>query len=245
MRWRERMNTTRRPLWEPLGQGKISDRIAQQILVLVAEEQLRTGDRLPAERELAALLRVSRPSLREAVRSLQAQGHLEVRHGSGVFVAEPHAARELRAAVVHQQLTMDELFAMREVLELPAAAWAAEHRDAEKIDVVRRACDVLVAAGTEPRADFAKMRALDTAFHLSIVAAAGNRFLQQTAGVLHDMLTAGMQTTLQVPGRLTASRLEHERIVAALVAGDPENARRAARDHIKAAHAAASSGIDT
>lgn len=230
-------------MWEPLGQGKVSDRIAQQILVLIAEEQLRSGDRLPAERELAALLGVSRPSLREAVRSLQAQGHLDVRHGSGVFVAEPHTARELRAAVVHQQVTVDELFAMREVLELPAASWAAELHDTDKLEVVQRAFDVLVAAAAERRVDFEKMRALDTAFHLSIVDAAGNRFLKQTAGVLHDMLTAGMQTTLRVPGRLEASKREHDRIVAALARGDAAAARRAAQDHIRGAHAAALSRL--
>lgn len=237
------MGASRKPLWEPLGREKVSDRIAQQILVLIAEEQLRPSDRLPAERELAKLLQVSRPSLREAVRSLQAQGHLEVRHGSGVFVAEPHTARELRAAVVQQQLTVDELFAMREVLELPAAGWAAERHHPGKLELVQRAYDVLVAAADQPRPDFEKLRDLDTAFHLSIVDAAGNRFLEQTAGVLHDMLTAGIQTTLLVPGRFAASRREHERIVAALVAADPDGARRAVRDHIRAAYAAALSRL--
>lgn len=237
------MDATKRPLWEPLGQGRVSDRIAQQILVLIAEERLRPGDRLPAERELAGLLGVSRPSLREAVRSLQAQGHLEVRHGSGVFVAEPHTARELRAAVIQQQVTIDELFAMREVLELPAAAWAAQRGDPDSLDLVTRAYDTLVKAADEPRIDIEKLRALDTAFHLSIVEAAGNRFLQQTAGVLHDMLTAGMQTTLRVPGRLAASRREHQRILLALVDGDAEAARSAAREHIGNAHEAALSRL--
>ncbi|MQA83386.1 MAG: FCD domain-containing protein [Streptosporangiales bacterium] len=230
--------------WEPLGQGKVTDRIAQQILLLIAREQLRPGDRLPAERELATVLEVSRPSLREAVRSLQAQGHLEVRHGSGVFVAEPHTVRELRAAVLQQQLSLDELFAMREVLELPAAVWAAERRDADKLDAVRGAYEALVAAAEEPDIDLQRLRALDTAFHLSIVDAAGNRFLEQTAGVLHDMLAAGMRTTMWVPGRLETSQREHERILVALLAGDAAAARRAARRHIRAAHIAGLSRIE-
>lgn len=238
------MDTTGRPLWERLGQGKITDRIAEQIVLLIRHERLRPGDRLPPERELATVLGVSRPSLREAVRSLQAQGHLEVRRGTGVFVAEPHTARELRAAVFQQQLSLDELFAMREVLELPAAAWAAERRDADKLGSVRRAYQALVSAAEEPGVELERLRKLDTTFHLSIVDAAGNRFLEQTAGVLHDMLTAGMRTTLGVPGRLEASREEHERIVTALFAGDAAAARRAARRHIRAAHAAALARIE-
>jgi hypothetical protein len=69
--------------------------------------------------------------------------------------------------------------------------------------------------------DFDELRKLDMAFHLSIVAAAGNRFLEQTQGVLHTILAEGMETTLTVPGRLAKSRRDHTKIMRAILAGDP------------------------
>jgi GntR family transcriptional repressor for pyruvate dehydrogenase complex len=79
-------------MWEPIGHGgSLSDRIERQIIDLVGTEALTPGDRLPSERDLAALLGVSRPSVREAVKSLEAQGWVHVRHGQGVFVASPRS----------------------------------------------------------------------------------------------------------------------------------------------------------
>lgn len=75
-------------MWESLQRGRVSDLIARRILDVIAKDQLRPGDRLPPERELAATLGASRPSLREALRSLKAQGRVDVRHGSGVYVAD-------------------------------------------------------------------------------------------------------------------------------------------------------------
>jgi GntR family transcriptional repressor for pyruvate dehydrogenase complex len=70
---------------------------------------------------------------------------------------------------------------------------------------------------------------------MRLVEAAGNRFLRQTLGVLQEMLAAGMETTLLVPGRLETSRGEHEKILQAVKAGDAARARAAARRHIRGA----------
>lgn len=226
-------------LWTSIHQGSVSDRIARQILDLVVAERLRPGDRLPPERELASLLGVSRPSLREAVRSLNAQGHLDVRHGTGVFVTEPGTARTLRQALAQTEISLAELFDMREVVEVPAAAWAAQRHNAVKLDAVRDAYTQLRQLAGQPQADFDRLQQLDESFHLRIVEAADNRFMSQTLGVLHDMLTQGMDTTLTIPGRLEHSRREHEGIHDAILAGDTTRARRAARAHIKGARRAA------
>ncbi len=226
-------------MWTPLRQGSVSDLIARRILDVIASDKLRPGDRLPPERELAAMLGASRPSLREALQSLKAQGHVDIRHGSGVFVADPSTTRSLRAAMVTEDMSLTELFDMREVLELPAAAWAARNQDAEKLDRVRSAYDTLMAASYEPEVDWDRLRDLDAAFHLRIVEAAGNRFLTRTLGVLQEILASGMETTLQLPGRLENSRRDHQRILDAVLAADPVAARRAAAAHIKGARTAA------
>ena len=230
--------TASEELWRPLPQGKLSDRIAERIIDLIRSQELQPGTRLPSERELAGRLGVSRPSLREALRSLQAEGRVEIRHGSGVFVVDP-TARELRTRLAEQEVGVRELFDMREVLELPAAEWAARRGDPARLAEVKAAYEALAAASRAAEPDWARLQALDEAFHLRIVDAAGNAFLSQTVNVLHSILAKGMRTTLTVPGRLERSRRDHERIATAILRGDGVAARRAARDHVRGARDAA------
>lgn len=231
--------STDETVWTPLQRGTVSDRIAGRILDVIGSERLRPGDRLPPERELAALLGASRPSVREALRSLKAQGHVEVRHGAGVYVADPATTRTLRDAMVDEEMSLAELFDMREVLELPAVGWAARNHDPERLARVREAYERLDAATGAAEIDWPGLRDLDAAFHMRIVEAAGNRFMTRTLGVLQEILARGMETTLRIPGRLEKSRLDHKRILDAIVAGDPAAARRAARAHIHGARKAA------
>lgn len=227
-------------LWQPVVQpGSLSERIVAQVEKILLEERLSPGDRLPPEREMARLLGVSRPSLREAVRILQARGRLVVKHGQGVFVARLRSEQELRAALQQAEISINELFAMREVLEVPAAGWAAERITPEQIAGLRETLSALDAAFDEEPCDFARPAGLDAQFHLGIAGAAGNRFLQQTSNVLNDILLSGMETTLLISGRREKSRRQHHRILDALAAGDAPAARRAARAHIRSAHGAA------
>lgn len=228
-------------IWQPVTEhGSLADRIVSQVEQLIADESLRPGDRLPSERDMAALLQVSRPSLREAVRILQARGRLLVRHGQGVFVREARVERELRKALLATEVTAGELFSMREVLEVPAAAWAAQQITDSQLAGLRKTLDRMGSMIEARRAlNFDSLATLDVDFHMGIIAAAGNRFLRQTSGVLHEMLLSGMETTLAIPGRPESSRRDHEQIYAALVAHDPTAARKASRAHIRAAHSAA------
>ncbi|AYY13177.1 FadR family transcriptional regulator [Actinobacteria bacterium YIM 96077] len=226
-------------VWEPVNQaGNVSQRIVAQIEDLLAKDALKPGDRLPTERDMAELLGTSRPSVREAVRILQAQGRLIVRHGRGVFVAESQTKQALGAALSNPEVNVNELFAMREVLEVPAAQWAAEQITDEQIVDLREILDELDSA-FDDSGDFQRLARLDATFHLAIAQAAGNRFLRQTTDVLHDILIEGMQTTLLIPGRREKARKQHESIVAALENRDPSEAGQAARRHIRSAHHAA------
>lgn len=230
-------------MWEPLSTAYVSTQVTEQIQDLIGKKRLKPGDRLPAERELAHILHVSRPSVREAFKSLQAQGVVDVRHGQGVYVAEPHAAVSLRAAVIQREIGVEELFAMREVLELPAVQWAAQRRDPDGLEQVTQTFTALDEYSRSGEIDVDHLRTLDTAFHLSIVSAAGNQFLQQTTIVLHEILASGMETTLRAPGRVEKSRLDHQMIYQAIIAGDADAARRAAQTHIDGAREAARSSI--
>lgn len=229
--------------WQPIGQGGLNFRIRAEILRVVSERTLAPGDRLPSERELAAALQVSRPSVREAVRSLQAEGRLVVKHGAGVYVAEPSARVRLRESMAELDHDLSELFAMREVLEVPAARWAAQRQDPAALEAVHHAYTQLETTLKREMPDYVELQRLDAAFHFSIVQASGNHLLEQTQQVLHELLRKGMQTTLAVPGRVKQSTAEHARILAALVSGDASSAARAARDHVRGSRDAANRRI--
>jgi len=229
-------------LWAPLRQGSVSELIARRIMEVITADKLKPGDQLPPERELAVMLGTSRPSLREALQALKARGYLDIRHGAGVFVADPATTRSLRQAMSADTISLTELFDMREVLELPAAEWAARTARTDgqhKLAEVAQAYDTLRRASEPAVPDWTELQRLDAQFHMRIAEAAGNRFLTRTNGVLQEILAKTMDTTLQIPGRLEKSRDEHRYILEALLAGDSAAARRAARSHIRGARNAA------
>lgn len=225
-------------LWSPIKEaGSLTDRITERIDTLISSQQLAPGSRLPAEREMARLLGVSRPALREAVKVLAARGRLVVRHGQGVFVGSGDLD-PLRAALRGLEVDLAELYAMREVLEVPAARWAATRATPEEIDELAQALAVEEEARTDP-IDFARLGKLDAEFHLLIVELADNRFLSRTLGVLQEMLAAGMETTLTIPGRVGQSRRDHRAIFDAISRQDADGARAAVLTHIQGARDAA------
>jgi GntR family transcriptional repressor for pyruvate dehydrogenase complex len=225
--------------WQSLRETSLTGRIRAQIQRYLDDENLGPGDRLPSERDLATYLGVSRPSVREAIKSLQAEGRLSVRHGQGVFVEEPATSKRLKKSLATYEHDMDELYAMREVLEVPAARWAAQRQDPAGRALIDTAHQQLVEASLGAPPDFDELQHLDIAFHQSIVTAAGNKFLAQTQGVLSEILSQGMTTTLDMPGRLEASRGEHRAILDAILDADPAAAAEAARTHVLGARRAA------
>jgi GntR family transcriptional repressor for pyruvate dehydrogenase complex len=226
------------PLWSPIKEsGSLTSRIAERIVTLIDEYRLAPGERLPSEREMARMLGVSRPALREAVKGLEAHGRLAVRHGQGVFVGEGPPDRR-RAGLAGLEVSLSELYAMREVLEAPAAEWAAAQADAEDVRALAAALAAEEEARCEP-VDFGRLGRLDAQFHLKIVELAGNRYLLRTVGELQEMLAAGMDTTLTIPGRIAKARRDHRAIYQAIRRRDPVKARAAAVAHIHGARDAA------
>jgi GntR family transcriptional repressor for pyruvate dehydrogenase complex len=214
-------------------------RIATQLVELIELQKLLPGDKLPPERQLADLLEVSRPSLREALHILQAQGLVQIKHGQGTFVQEPVVAQELRASVMTKTHGLNELFDAREVLEVPAAKWAAEKASKEDIRLLRATLNQIDTITAIEPIDFDQLQALDAKFHLTIVGIAGNRFINQTLNVLQDVMKMSMETTLRLPGRSEISRSEHNEIFAAIENGDGELASKLTLRHITGARATA------
>jgi GntR family transcriptional repressor for pyruvate dehydrogenase complex len=214
-------------------------RIATQLVELIELQKLNPGDRLPPERALADLLEVSRPSLREALHILQAQGLVHIRHGQGTFVQEPIVAQELRASMMATTHGLNELFDAREVLEVPAAKWAASKASKEDIRQLRATLNQIEIVTSTSPIDFDQLQILDAKFHLTIVGIVGNRFINQTLNVLQDVMRMSMQTTLRLPGRSNVSKKEHHEILEAIESGNGELASKLTLQHITGARAVA------
>jgi GntR family transcriptional repressor for pyruvate dehydrogenase complex len=210
-------------------------RIQNQVRLLldhIDRTGLKAGDRLDSERDLAKILGISRPSLREALQVLQVQGRLVVKHGIGIFLLDEIEGEKLRGSLRAAQHRIEGLFQMREILEAPAVEWAAERRTQEQLEEMKAAAQALNRAIAESPIDFDKVRKLDMEFHLTIVKSAQNQFLNQTLGTLQEIMYRSMDNTLKLPGRIDASEHEHGVILEAIERKDPIAARLMIIQHI-------------
>jgi GntR family transcriptional repressor for pyruvate dehydrogenase complex len=198
----------------------------------IESQGLQGGDRLEPERELAKILGISRPSLREAIQILQVQGRLRVKHGIGIFILDQADGEKLRESLRTAQHRIEELFQMREILEAPAVEWAAERRSEEQLAEMKLAAKALNQATARKPVDFENLRRLDMEFHLTIVRSAQNQFLNQTLGTLQEIMFHSMDNTLKLPGRVDSSEHEHGMILEAIEKRDSITARLMIIQHI-------------
>jgi len=210
-----------------------SEEVRLQIERAIRQGDFAPGERLPSERELVETFGVSRVSVREAIRSLEAVGLVRVHQGRGAFVSDRRSglgeqmARWLQA---HRDEVL-ELLGVRGALDELAAASSVEHHDPEKIDGIVAAQDAFRTA-VEAQAPVEELASLDINFHLAIAEASGNRLLYDLLSDLHLYLAESRHLALAAPGRPMQSAAEHAAIVEAIVAGDPAGARASTSRHI-------------
>ena len=218
---------------EPIKSTRIYEEIIRQIKTLVAEGQLKSGDRLPPERDLAEKFRVSRASVREALRALESMGLIEIRAGDGTFIKEisVEALIEPLALVIFTQRgAVAELFEARKILEPPIAALAAQRAAREEIQEMEH---ILEEQAKEIAAGRTGVRQ-DAAFHAAIAGAAHNRAISRIVTALMDLLAESREESLHTPGRPGRSHEDHRRILAALQGRNEAQAMEAMLDHIVA-----------
>mgnify|MGYP006266920647 CR=1 FL=1 len=200
--------------------------IAAEIRRQVEEGALEPGHQLPGHRDLAAQFEVSMGSVREAISLLVGDGVLEVRAGRGTFVAQP-ARFALEAPAPLSLKEIEELIEAREILELQIAALAAERATAAQVARLHEALDAMATAA----ADASAWPDRDVDFHLALAAAAGNRYLYQAMHDFRSLLRQDMELAASAAirrfGSLEFSVESHRAIVAAIEAGDAEQARQA------------------
>jgi GntR family transcriptional repressor for pyruvate dehydrogenase complex len=207
---------------------------------LIEQGALRPGDRLPPERDLAAQLGVSRPTVRTGLRALATMGVVQSRQGAGTFISAgpPALASEpLGLLAALHGLTRDGLFEARRVLESGTSALAAERASSENLAAMSEEVTGMYAAIGEPGTFLLH----DVRFHRAIAAASGNPVL----GVLIDMLGAlfheRRRETIRRATDLRETADAHRRIYQAIRSRDRDAASASMDEHLRAAQAAQTS----
>ncbi|MDE1181656.1 FadR/GntR family transcriptional regulator [Paraburkholderia sp.] len=217
---------------------RLSDVVSDQIKKLISDGTLMPGDRLPAERDLATRLQVSRPSLREALIRLEADGYIETSGRGGftvVDVTAPIISKPLAELLIQNPRTSADILELRQGLESISTAYAAERATESDLLKIRAAFEELKGcAESEDRTNLAE---LDAAFHLAIADATHNIALAHVMHGIHTLIREGMRQYHRLIDYDDAMErqlmLQHQEIFDAVVTRDATKARKAAERHLR------------
>lgn len=217
---------------DPIRKVRLSDSVIDAVKQMIADNGFAPGDKFFSEKELTEKLQVSRSSVREAVRILEATGHVKVRHGAGIYVADSCAqtfeafAEWLRN---NKQSIMDH-FEVRLIIE-PEVAWrAAKKADSEDIARMELALNnfrrnaVLGNTGESIR--------FDREFHKLLAESTKNKTLFFLMKSMTSSFPDGWISSLHSPGRIEKTMNEHGAVIRAVKDGDAERAMRTMKEHL-------------
>ena len=215
---------------------RLYQQIADQIRTFIREGNLAAGTRLPAERELALKLGVSRPSLREALIALEIDGRVEIRMGSGVYVcASAQGSAERETSALGE--SPSEMMQARAMLEGSVVTLAAARVTPHTLARVKASLDAMRQDGLHGRSQLEH----DRSFHLAIAEMTGNSVLVRLVGELfdsrHNPISSRMSARTEDSNAWRAAFVEHEAVYRALESRDPQAAMAAMRHHLGASHA--------
>lgn len=225
--------------WERVRPVRNHEQVLAQIQAKILGGQLRAGEKLPSERELVEAFGVSRTSVREALRVLEALGIIDAHTGSGRDAGSIVTGRStealgnlLRLHMAVTQIDLSDLVEIRCQMEQNAAASAAVHATAEEIAHLRALITKMRAEDVEEE----QFNELDTEFHVSIARSSRNVLAADLMQALRDAVKSEMTAAFdRLPDwkLVTTSLVEaHERVVDAIEKGDGERAGALVHEHI-------------
>jgi len=209
----------------------LSEGIVARLLSLIKQKELRAGDKLPPERELADMMGVSRPSLREALRALSMMNVVEIRQGTGTYVTslEPGLLVEhLDFVFSLDDSTFVKLFEARKLLEVGMVAMAAQRITDEEI----AGLEACLAKSIESVEDHEAFLQADLELHEKITEAARNPILARMMATTIRLGLASRRRTVEIAGVPEQALRDHRAIVIALKARNPEAARQVMLTHL-------------
>jgi GntR family transcriptional repressor for pyruvate dehydrogenase complex len=219
------------PLLAPLTLRTAGERIAERFVTAIALGEFVPGQALPSERELAAMLEVSRTTVREALQRLHAAGYVTTRRGrgGGTFVqanAGPHADEMIRRTLVPAWAELSEVLDFRQLIEQQIARTAAERRDEHDIAAIQAA-----VAAYDRAPDREASRLADSTLHQAIAQAAHNGRLTALSMAARREVSFGFDAEPWSPEVRKRALHQHPEMARAVIDGDAETAARVTAEH--------------
>jgi GntR family transcriptional regulator, transcriptional repressor for pyruvate dehydrogenase complex len=239
------LRRSRTDKWRPVPRVRTYELVLDSIETQIVSGALRAGERLPPERELATMLGVSRPAVREALRILEAQGVVRSQAGQGPDsgttidrVPRDALARLLRLHVALGSFELEDVVDTRVALERSSVALACRNARPEDLERMREN----LLAMNEPDVDRETFDQFDTDFHVALADAGGNRLMSDVTRAIRESvrmpILAAMTAMAETgkdgwPGVRDGLRADHRAIFAAVEAGQAEQAADRMEAHIR------------
>jgi GntR family transcriptional repressor for pyruvate dehydrogenase complex len=218
--------------YESIRPERLHMKIIEQIQRRILAGELKVGDHLPPERDLAEQFQVSRTAVREAVKMLTEKGLVEVRPGRGTFVTNgtSQAARSSLGMMmkIGQPDGTQDLVEIREILEPEIAFLAAKRARSEHIEVMQRAVELMDLSLNSADAYIEA----DLDFHLALAEASDNAIILALLDLFVDLLREQRKRIFSVEGGPQRGQFHHKRILEAIISHQPEAAREEMRRHL-------------
>lgn len=220
-------------MYTPIHSGRLYEQVVAQIEGRILSGELRPGDKLPAERELAEQFGVSRTAIREAMKALTQSGLVEIQPGRGTFVTDStsmvvrHSLDRL--VRVGNETGIQDLVEVREILEPEIAALAALRAGSEDIQAMENAVKAMDLAMDDPDTFIEA----DLDFHLALAHGSNNALIPILIDSLVDLLREHRKRAASVEGGLERGQPFHKIILDAIKENDADNARESMRAHLE------------
>jgi GntR family transcriptional repressor for pyruvate dehydrogenase complex len=220
-------------MYTPIQSSKIYEQIAEQIEQLILNGELRSGDRLPTERELAEQFQASRTAVREAMKTLAQKGLVDMRPGRGTIVIDG-TSKAMRLSLglmmkVGQAGSSTNLVEVREILEPEIAALAAMRAGEEHITAMQESVTVMDASLDDANAYITA----DNNFHQALAKGTQNVLILALVDSIVYLLSEQRKQIFSVKGGPERGQVHHKRILEAVMNHDPQAARTAMYAHLR------------
>lgn len=227
-------------LFREVKRKRSSDDVVAQIKDAIIEGRLRSGEGLPNERELCRIFGVSRPTLREGLRTLEALGVIEIRPGAagGIFACEPQGDQvgaALEALLRFRRVTARELGEFRVGFEAETASWAARRAEPEDVERLNELAQNFAVLAAQVDLPWRVLVEVDVAFHQAIARASKNQVRVAIMLGIHSALSQAETSIAEYARPVVRRRIAIElgQIAEAIASGDASRAARLTRRHVK------------
>jgi GntR family transcriptional regulator, transcriptional repressor for pyruvate dehydrogenase complex len=218
-------------LLEPIEQKTVTERVANRLLELISNGDIKPGDKLPPERELARRLNIGRTTVREALKLLTLSGLLEARRGDGTYVNKHFIgtlAKQINWPILLTAQELEMVIEVREALEIKAARLAAQRATDEDIERIAIYQELAEIQGR----DIEREIEIDMAFHEAITNGSHNELLSSIIISLRGIFMNYIKMSIQTDETLEPTIAEHEAIYRAIAERNPDQAEEAMRQHL-------------